>query len=93
MFGLGAGELLLIGVFALIFIGPKKLPELARGLGQSIREFQKAKDDFMTEVKNEGDAIENDPTKKDQLPSGVNEVDETLVSSESKETEDNTQKS
>ncbi|HAZ14516.1 MAG: hypothetical protein A2X86_15405 [Bdellovibrionales bacterium GWA2_49_15] len=46
MFGLGAGELLLVGLIALIFIGPKKLPELARGLGQGLREFQKAKSDF-----------------------------------------------
>jgi sec-independent protein translocase protein TatA len=51
MFGLGAGEVILILLFALIFIGPKKLPELAKGLGKGIREFQKAKDDLMTEVK------------------------------------------
>lgn len=42
MFGLGFGELLLIFLIALIFIGPKKLPELAKGLGQGIKEFQKA---------------------------------------------------
>jgi TatA/E family protein of Tat protein translocase len=42
MFGLGFGELLVIAVIALIFIGPKKLPELAKGLGQGLREFQSA---------------------------------------------------
>ncbi|MGE3611574.1 MAG: twin-arginine translocase TatA/TatE family subunit [Bacteriovoracaceae bacterium] len=42
MFGLGFGELVLIFLIALIFIGPKKLPELAKGLGQGIKEFQKA---------------------------------------------------
>ncbi len=42
MFGLGFGELILIFLIALIFIGPKKLPELAKGLGHGIREFQKA---------------------------------------------------
>ena len=52
MFGLGAGELLIIFVFALLFIGPKKLPELAKGLGKSLREFQKAKDELMNEVHN-----------------------------------------
>lgn len=50
MFGLGAGEILIILVFALIFIGPKKLPELAKNLGRSLREFQKAKDDFIDQV-------------------------------------------
>lgn len=69
MFGLGTGELLLILFIALVFIGPKKLPELARGLGRGIREFQKAKDDFMNQV--------NEPEKLDQndesLPKGVND--------------------
>ena len=50
MFGLGGGELLLLGIIALVFIGPKKLPELARGLGKGIREFQKAKSEMLTEV-------------------------------------------
>ena len=53
MFGLGAGEILVIGVIALIFIGPKKLPELARGLGRGIKEFQKAKNELLDEVNNE----------------------------------------
>ena len=42
MFGLGMGELILILLIALIFIGPKKLPELAKGLGKGIRDFQNA---------------------------------------------------
>lgn len=55
MFGLGAGEILIILVFALVFIGPKKLPELARNLGRSLREFQKAKDDFLDHVNDDDD--------------------------------------
>lgn len=50
MFGLGAGEILIIAVFALVFIGPKKLPELAKSLGKGLREFQKVKDEFMSGV-------------------------------------------
>ena len=42
MFGLGAAEIIVILVLALIFIGPKKLPELAKGLGKGIRDFQNA---------------------------------------------------
>lgn len=42
MFGLGFGELLVIFLIALIFIGPKKLPELAKGLGKGIKQFQDA---------------------------------------------------
>ena len=69
MFGLGTGELLLILFIALVFIGPKKLPELARGLGKGIREFQKAKDDFMDQV-NTPDPI---PPENKNLPKGVND--------------------
>lgn len=50
MFGLGAGELLLIFVIAILFLGPKKIPELAKGLGQAVREFQKARDEMMNEI-------------------------------------------
>jgi len=54
MFGLGGGELLLVAFMALIFIGPKKLPELARSLGKGIREFQNAKDELVNNVRDEG---------------------------------------
>src|SRR5271163_767048 len=42
IFNLGGGEIILILAGALILFGGKKLPELARGLGQGIREFKKA---------------------------------------------------
>lgn len=42
MFGLGVSEVLIILVAALIFIGPKKLPVLAKTLGSAFREFQNA---------------------------------------------------
>jgi TatA/E family protein of Tat protein translocase len=42
VFGLGVGEIAVILVIALVFIGPKKLPELARTLGKGFREFQGA---------------------------------------------------
>ena len=54
MFGLGFGELVLILLIALIFIGPKKLPELAKGLGQGIKEFQKAAKGLTDQLQDEG---------------------------------------
>jgi len=43
---LGSTELLFILVVALIFFGPRKLPQLAHSLGKSLAEFRKASDDF-----------------------------------------------
>ena len=44
IFNLGGGEAVLILAIVLILFGAKKLPELARGLGEGIREFKKATD-------------------------------------------------
>lgn len=41
---------MVIMFFVLIFFGAKKLPELARSLGQSMHEFKKAKDEFHREL-------------------------------------------
>ncbi len=42
MGNLGLSELVLIGIVALLVIGPRRLPELARGLGEAFRSFQDA---------------------------------------------------
>ena len=44
LFNLGGGEIILILAIILILFGAKKLPELAKGLGQGIKEFKKATD-------------------------------------------------
>jgi Tat protein translocase TatB subunit len=43
---LGSTELLFILVMALVFFGPRKLPQLSRSLGKNIAEFRKASEDF-----------------------------------------------
>ena len=42
MFGIGAGEFIIILIVGLIVFGPSKLPELGRSLGKLLREFRKA---------------------------------------------------
>ncbi len=60
-FNLGPWEILLILVVVLILFGAKRLPELARGLGQGINEFRDAVDSSKKEII---DGIENDPENK-----------------------------
>lgn len=43
MFGLGMGEIIVLVVVLLFLFGPKKLPELGKGVGDAIREFRTAR--------------------------------------------------
>ena len=50
----GGPDLIIILLIVLVLFGAKKLPELARGMGQAVKEFQKAKDEFSDELHNAG---------------------------------------
>ncbi|HEY1769481.1 MAG TPA: twin-arginine translocase TatA/TatE family subunit [Chthoniobacterales bacterium] len=52
----GGPDLIILLLIILVLFGSKKLPELAKGMGQAMREFQKAKDDFSSELHNAGNA-------------------------------------
>src|SRR6186997_3239230 len=53
---LAGPDLIVILLIVLVLFGAKKLPELARGMGQAVKEFQKAKDEFSDELHNAGKA-------------------------------------
>ena len=50
MFGLGTPELIIIIVVVLLLFGGKKIPELMRGIGQGVREFNAAKSNIKQEI-------------------------------------------
>jgi sec-independent protein translocase protein TatA len=66
---LGFGEILLILLIVLLLFGAKRLPELARGLGQGMREFRKATSEIQDEIES---AVKPDqpPNNSGDKPSG-----------------------
>jgi len=67
LFNLGGGEIILVLALVLILFGAKKLPELAKGLGQGIREFKKA----TREVTDEIHTSMNETPSQNRLPSSA----------------------
>ena len=64
---LAGPDLIVILLIILVLFGAKKLPELARGMGQAVKEFQKAKDEFSDELHKAGKS-ETDTAKPDVKP-------------------------
>jgi sec-independent protein translocase protein TatA len=68
MFGLGYQELLVILVIVLILFGANRLPDLARSLGSSMKEFKKGIDESKRENGSTGSGTSNEETKAASVP-------------------------
>jgi sec-independent protein translocase protein TatA len=64
---LAGPDLIVILLIILVLFGAKKLPELARGMGQAVKEFQKAKDEFSDELHKAGKS-DTETAKSDVKP-------------------------
>ena len=85
MFGIGMPELLVILGLALIILGPKKLPEIARSLGKAMREFRRATTDLREqfeeetkELKDVTDTIREEVSLEDEGEFGLEDIEEIL---------------
>ena len=67
MFGIGMPELLVILGLALLLIGPKKLPQLAKSLGKTMGELRKATDDLKDTISEEINPIKDEIPDKGEL--------------------------
>ncbi len=60
----GGIEIVLIVLVILLLFGAKRIPELARGIGQGIQEFRKASDDIKKEIDKGSEEIKNAGSQK-----------------------------
>lgn len=72
MFGLGMSEIILLGVLALILIGPQQLPEVARTLGRFINDLKRSAEGLTEDIKQQArvdlDLESLDPRKQQKEP-------------------------
>ena len=76
MFGIGPSELIIILVIALLVLGPKRLPELAAGLGKGLAEFRRATADINAELDEARRSLE-EQTREAARPAPVGRVSRT----------------
>ena len=89
VFGIGLPEMAVIAIIALLVFGPKKLPEIGRSLGKSLRSFQDASKEFETEFKREAQKIEESVKMNAQLEGDAHEKEK--VASEVKSSNTSTE--
>ena len=84
IFGVGLPEVTVILILALLIFGPKKLPELGKQLGKTLKSLKKASNEFQNEI----DQVMNEEDKDESLKSiegnQTNEINQEKIDSENK---------
>ena len=71
MFGVGTSELIIILMIALLILGPKEIPKIARTLGRGMREIQRAKDELRKNIEFEDDTASEIKTELKEIKKAV----------------------
>jgi len=83
MFGIGTSEILIILLIALLVLGPKEIPKVARTIGRTMRDLQRAKDELRqtidsefeeSEVKTNQEDSKNEENKQETNPKQKSET-------------------
>jgi sec-independent protein translocase protein TatA len=73
LFDMGGSQIVLILALILIFFGARKIPELAKGLGQGIKEFKKATREVTDEIHNAAEDNSYSAQRNNSQPKQVSE--------------------
>jgi len=94
MFGLGAGEILIILVLAFLLFGPKQLPEVGRQVGKAVKGLKETADDLRKSVEPEVNLIQQEVKMVEQdLEASMKEAEEEVNAITSQADQDGNSKS
>ena len=79
MFGLGAGEILIILVIAFLLFGPKQLPEVVRQVGKAVKGFKDTAEDLRKSVEPELNMIQQEvKTVEQDFQASIKDAEEQI---------------
>ena len=84
IFGVGLPEVTVILILALLIFGPKKLPELGKQLGKTLKSLKKASNEFQNEIDQVMNEEDKDKSPKSIESNQKNEINQEKLNSEKK---------
>jgi len=84
IFGVGLPEVTVILILALLIFGPKKLPELGKQLGKTLKSLKKASNEFQNEIDQVMNEEDTEESPKSIESNQTNEINQEIIDSENK---------
>ena len=85
IFGVGLPEVTVILILALLIFGPKKLPELGKQLGKTLKSLKKASNEFQNEIDQVMNEEDKDESPKSIEGNQTNKINQEKLDSENKD--------